>query len=285
LATGKTRVGALLSLQRADPVLGDELSKVPGVFIQGLYCVDGVGGVDNSGAPRILWDRRLEKDPTLAVERLAEDLPWLREVSTLFGYRCDDIHYLPDWSQSHHVAELHEVWGEPKPIPVESFGSLLLSHSDNDDWGGGDGGRLLHKLLIMDSDASRLSTKIRPAVEDIAASYGCTVTQAIPTMIELLPPGCSKEEGVRQLCRSLLVGGRSGGDGGKEIGSPTIDSVVAIGDAENDVGMLGAAAVGFAVGNAVPAAREAADIVFAETNDHGGAGAAIEMVLEHLGPT
>ena len=264
LATGKTRTGALQSLRRADPTLGRELEDVPGVYVQGLYCVDGKTG-------RVLHDQRLEKSSALAVEQLAIDDPDVRATSTLFCYRCDEIYYTPQWSQPHHVQELHELWGEPKPIPVESIEALLAANPNDasDD-------RRCHKLLIMDSDTSRLAGALRPAAQEIAKRHGCVVTQAIPTMIELLPPNGSKAVGVRRLCESLGI---------PSADAVTIDGLVAIGDAENDVEMLQMASVGFAVGNAVPEAKRAADVNLVETNNEGGAGAAVELVLEHLGPT
>jgi hydroxymethylpyrimidine pyrophosphatase-like HAD family hydrolase len=265
LATGKTRTGALQSLRRADPELGRMLEDVPGVFVQGLYCVDGRTG-------RVLYDQRLEKSATLAADQLAIEDPTVRATSTLFCYRCDDIYYTPQWSQPHHVQELHDLWGEPKPVAVESIEALLLQNSDDaiDD-------RRCHKLLIMDSDPRRLAASLRPAAETIAKRHGCVVTQAIPTMIELLPPHASKAVGVRRLCESLGILAKAN--------DATVDGLVAIGDAENDVEMLQMASVGFAVGNAVPEAQGAADVNLVETNNEGGAGAAIELVLEHLEPT
>ena len=41
-ATGKTRAGAMKSL---GPEIGPLLLKCPGVYVQGLYCVDGDGNV------------------------------------------------------------------------------------------------------------------------------------------------------------------------------------------------------------------------------------------------
>jgi hydroxymethylpyrimidine pyrophosphatase-like HAD family hydrolase len=41
--------------------------------------------------------------------------------------------------------------------------------------------------------------------------------------------------------------------------------------------MLRMAAIGVAVGNASPIAKDAADFVLAETNDQGGAGVAMEL--------
>jgi len=89
------------------------------------------------------------------------------------------------------------------------------------------------------------------------------VTQAIPTMLELLPEGCSKAFGVEQLCLALGI-------------DPSTE-LLAIGDAENDAGMLRMACIGVAVGNASPPARDASDMVLEFTNDQGGAGIAIEL--------
>jgi P-type E1-E2 ATPase len=50
-----------------------------------------------------------------------------------------------------------------------------------------------------------------------------------------------------------------------------------MGDGENDVEMLQMASIGVAVGNAGPLAQEASDFVMTETNDEGGAGAAMEV--------
>ena len=55
--------------------------------------------------------------------------------------------------------------------------------------------------------------------------------------------------------------------------------LLALGDAENDAEMLKMAALGIAVGNATPPAKKVADYVMKETNDHGGAGAAIETFI------
>jgi HAD superfamily hydrolase (TIGR01484 family) len=266
LATGKTRTGALQSLRRADPELGRMLEDVPGVFVQGLYCVDGRTG-------RVLHDQRLAMSAALAVEQLTTEDPAVRATSTLFCYRCDDIYYTPQWSQPHHVQELHDLWGEPKPIAVESIEALLAANPDEST----DDDRRCHKLLIMDSDPRRLAASLRPSTEEIAKRHGCVVTQAIPTMIELLPPHANKAVGVRRLCESLGILAKAD--------DATIDGLVAIGDAENDVEMLQMASVGFAVGNAVPEAQRAADVNLVETNNEGGAGAAIELVLEHLEPT
>jgi hydroxymethylpyrimidine pyrophosphatase-like HAD family hydrolase len=46
---------------------------------------------------------------------------------------------------------------------------------------------------------------------------------------------------------------------------------------QNDVGMLQMAAIGVAVGNACPQARDASDFIMKERNDEGGAGLAMGL--------
>ena len=109
---------------------------------------------------------------------------------------------------------------------------------------------------------------MRPKLEDLASQYDCSVTQALPTMLELLPRDCSKAIGVQKLCEALSIN--------------VADELMAIGDAENDTEMLENACIGVAVGNACPRAKDAADFVLNESNDEGGAGVAIETFVLSL---
>jgi len=119
-------------------------------------------------------------------------------------------------------------------------------------------------ILLMDNDIEKLNA-IRPTLEKLAEDYDATVTQAIPTMLEFLPGGCSKGRGVAELCNAL--------------GIHAATELLALGDAENDTEMMEMAAIGCAVGNASPPARSAADYTITETNDEGGAGAAMELFV------
>ena len=121
----------------------------------------------------------------------------------------------------------------------------------------------VHKLLIMDDDPAKLSDVVRPKLERLALRVDATVTQALPTMLELLPAGCSKGDGVARLCSALGV--NAGGE------------LLALGDAENDAEMLEMASIGVAVGNACRRARDAADFVMRESHEEGGAGLAMNL--------
>ena len=63
----------------------------------------------------------------------------------------------------------------------------------------------------------------------------------------------------------------------KLLGIPQ-DATIAVGDADNDLGMLRAAGLGVAMGNANESARAAADAVVAD-NDHDGCAEAIHRFL------
>ena len=231
-ATGKSRAGALQSL---GPDMSALLSQVPGVFLQGLYCVSASGDV--------IFERRLNASAVSAAVELAKE----QNVS-VFAYDGDSIFAAPH-SDPKHIHEFHHRWGEPLPVVRdESFVEYAAG------W---------HKMLFMDDDTDKIATVMRPLVNYLAQHHQCAVTTAIPTMLELLPQGCSKALGVQKVCEHL--------------GVDPFQELVAIGDAENDVELLEMAACGVAVANAVDKAKAAADIVLEESNDDGGAGIAIEL--------
>ena len=247
VATGKSRRGAMLSLPDA---VGECLPSMPGVYIQGLYCV----GRDGSS---VVFERKLPASAVEATERLADELGL-----SVVGYDGDEL-LATDLTSP--VVSLSEYYGEPTvKIATDAEGNpvRLSEHGPG-----------LHKLLVMDDDVERL-VPARERLEDLFAPGDddgegevregrCTITQALPTMLEVLPFGCGKELGVQKVCDSL--------------GINVEGELMAIGDAENDADMLRAAAIGIAVGNACPAARGSADLVMEAGNDEGGAGVAIEL--------
>ena len=74
------------------------------------------------------------------------------------------------------------------------------------------------------------------------------------TALEVSPKGTTKELGLRRLCEYLHI-------------SP--EETVAVGDAENDLEVLGFAGLSVAMGNAKPEVKEICDLVVAD-NDHDG---------------
>eukprot|EP00568_Trieres_chinensis_P012667 CAMPEP_0183306100 /NCGR_PEP_ID=MMETSP0160_2-20130417/10630_1 /TAXON_ID=2839 ORGANISM="Odontella Sinensis, Strain Grunow 1884" /NCGR_SAMPLE_ID=MMETSP0160_2 /ASSEMBLY_ACC=CAM_ASM_000250 /LENGTH=477 /DNA_ID=CAMNT_0025469417 /DNA_START=114 /DNA_END=1547 /DNA_ORIENTATION=+ len=237
-ATGKSRKGALDSLGFEIGSLIAERN-VPGVYLQGLYCVDGEGNV--------VFEKKLAAEATAAAEKLVSETG-----ISIVAYDGDDL-YTTDATEI--VVHLHEHYGEPLPRLLPSTEGIVINLSEH--------GPGMHKLLLMDDDVEKLKKIVRPQLEKLAKSYGACVTQALPTMLELLPGGCSKAIGVQKLCDAL--------------GIDMETELLALGDAENDAEMLQLAAVGVAMGNGCPLAKNSADFVVEETNDDGGAGVAMEI--------
>lgn len=236
-ATGKSRRGAEISL---GPVVGPLLRRCPGVYIQGLYCVDGEGNV--------VFERRLSRSAVRAAEALVEEFG-----ISVVGYDGDNLYTT---ERTDVVKSLSEVYGEPTVELIanakgDTSAMKLVEHAPG-----------LHKLLLMDEDLDALAA-VRPRLEELASANGATITQAIPTMLEMLPGGCSKGHGVRRLCEAL--------------GVDVSGELLALGDAENDAGMLEDAAIGVAMGNASCPARDAADFIMRENHEEGGAGLAMEL--------
>jgi Cof subfamily protein (haloacid dehalogenase superfamily) len=227
-ATGKSKAGAMASLPAE---LASLLAQGPGVYIQGLYCVNG---------DKVIFEKKLSSSAVAAAEKLVKELG-----TSVIAYD-GDVLYTNDLTDT--VKELHEIWKEPlsKEIPI------LADYSDS-----------FHKLLICDKDLEKLKD-VRRSLEQLAKEFDCVVTQAIPTMLELLPSGCSKAFGVQKLC--------------EELGIEPSTELLAVGDAENDVEMLEMAAIGCAVENANQLAKNAADVVLPLSSTNGGAGLALELI-------
>lgn len=230
-ATGKSRAGALASMGTE---IGNLLSKVPGVFCQGLYCVDAQGNV--------IYERKLTREQVDAVEQLAQHYG-----VSLIAYDGDNL-FASKSSDPKHLVDVVEKWGEPRPTVLD----VVADYEPG-----------FHKVVLMDDDAQKIISVVRPPLEGLASAYEAEVTQAIPNIVEFLPKGCSKAVGVQELCKAL--------------GIDPSTQLLAMGDAENDIGMLQLAAIGVAMGNALPMVMGAADLVVRETNDEGGAGVAIEQ--------
>uniref|UniRef100_A0A7N0T5L6 Uncharacterized protein n=1 Tax=Kalanchoe fedtschenkoi TaxID=63787 RepID=A0A7N0T5L6_KALFE len=142
------------------------------------------------------------------------------------------------------VDHLHTVYHEPKVQIITSVDELLETAK-------------IQKLLFMDT-VEGVATSLRPYWSKAIGSRA-GVVQAIPDILEIVPPGSSKGGGVRVLLDHLGV---------------SENEVMAIGDGENDVEMLQLAGLGVALSNASEKAKAVADVI-GISNDEDGATDAI----------
>lgn len=106
-----------------------------------------------------------------------------------------------------------------------------------------------------------LQPDILPAVQAQIASFlpkDLTVVQTAPFYLEVIPRTINKGQGIYDICRVLDI-------------SP--ESVIAFGDAQNDIPMLQAADTGVAMGNATDAVKAAANYTTLSNNEDGIAAA------------
>jgi len=223
-----------------------------------------------------VFERKLERDAVPAVESLLVEMEEGGGGGvSLVGYDGDDL-YTTEVTDI--VTHLHEHYNEPLPrllpplpqdytnpaSPSSSIVSAvrnLTSHTPS-----------LHKLLFLSNNTTYLTTILRPRLEQLITTTDVfthpppTITQALPTMLELLPSGCDKGVGVGHLCASLGV---------TNVG----EELLALGDAENDVGMLEMAGVGIAMGNGGLCLKEVSDFVVEEGNDGGGVGVVLDRLV------
>ena len=175
-------------------------------------------------------------------------------LTAFFGDECATLSAHP------LLDELARKYHEPVSTPWEDVEALIRAARST--FGGDAAASGVQKLLLMAESAAAVDAT-RPAWEKIVGDRA-EVTQAVPNMLEVLPRGNDKARGVATLLAHLGV---------------EQSRVVAVGDGENDVGMLRAAGTGVAMGNAGKLARRAAKYVVERTNDEDGVAEAIRKYV------
>ncbi len=151
------------------------------------------------------------------------------------------------FSGDRSLCEARDEWtdflanaNDPNPELAGDWSSIARQHRIN-------------KMLLLAPAA--VIDELRPELSALMGS-SASLTQAASTMLEVLPPGASKGAGVSVMLDRLGV-------------DPA--DVLAIGDAENDIGMLELAGTSVAMGNASPEVKRAAKFTTAHNNEDGAA--------------
>ena len=317
VATGKARPAARRALETAglDGPGGVTGAGSPGVFLQGLDVrAPGGGSLASVSMPEeVVRDAfafhagEMRDDPSGAGD------PAGTALTAFCGEECHTVGAEPHAL----LRELASRFHEPRSVPWDDVEHLLAaaraaagaSFCGEDDETSAlrrDSTCGVSKLLLAAPDAATIATW-RPRWEALLGSRA-SVTQAVPTMLEVLPVGHDKTTGFEALAARLarerglafLSGAKmaemaeTSDDGFRRAVSndsnasnerrgsappPAPLRVVAVGDGENDAGMLRAAGVGVALANACEATKRAADHVTTATNDQDGVAEAIRKFV------
>ncbi|CAN8284311.1 unnamed protein product [Cochlearia groenlandica] len=230
IATGKSRPGAIRILKMADLAGSDGIASEssPGVFVQGLL----VYGRQGKEVYRGNLDRDVCRESCLY--SLEHGIPLIAfsqdRCLTLFDHPLVD--------------SLHKIYNEPKAEVISSV-DQLIAEAD------------IQKVIFMDTTKG-VSSVIRPYWSK-ATGDRANVVQAQSDMLEIVPPGTSKGNGVKMLLNHLGV---------------SADEIMAIGDGENDIEMLELASFGVAMSNGAEKTKAVADVI-GVSNDQDGVADAI----------
>ncbi|XP_042486696.1 endoribonuclease YBEY, chloroplastic-like isoform X2 [Macadamia integrifolia] len=229
ISTGKTRPAAIHILKTVNLAGKDGIVSEfsPGVFVQGLLVYGRQG--------REIFRRNL--DPNLCREAFLYS--WEQKVP-LIAFSQDRCLTLFE----HPLVDcLHTVYHEPKAEVMPSVEHLLAAAE-------------IQKLIFLDT-AEGVAMTLRPYWSEATKGRG-QVVQAVPDMLEIVPPGTSKGSGVKILLDHLGV---------------TTKEVMAIGDGENDVEMLELASLGVALSNGSEKAKSVANVIGCSNDEDGVADA------------
>ncbi|KAJ3670941.1 hypothetical protein LUZ60_008367 [Juncus effusus] len=227
IATGKTRPAVIKAFKDFDLVgkNGVVSASSPGVFLQGLL-VYGMQG-------REIFRRNL--DLGVCKEAFIYSKKYNIPLIAFCQDRCLTLFEHPS------VDSLHTVYHEPKAEIIPSIDELLSTAE-------------IQKMIFLDTEEG-VSTTLRPYWEEAIKSRA-GVVQAVPDMLEIVPPKTSKGKGVISLLHHLNV-------------SPK--EIMAIGDGENDMEMLQLAGLGIALANGSDKTKSVADVIGSASDDDGAA--------------
>ncbi|ESQ50278.1 hypothetical protein EUTSA_v10001936mg [Eutrema salsugineum] len=229
IATGKSRPGAIRILKMANLAGSDGIvsESSPGVFVQGLLVYGRQG--------KEVYRGNLDRDVCRETCRYS-----LEHGIPLIAFSQDRCLTLFDHPL---VDSLHTTYNEPKAEIIPSV-DQLIAEAD------------IQKVIFMDTTEG-VSSIIRPYWSE-ATGDRANVVQAQSDMLEIVPPGTSKGNGVKMLLNHLGV---------------SADEIMAIGDGENDIEMLELASFGVAMSNGAEKTKAVADVIGVSNDEDGVADA------------
>ncbi|KAK7384960.1 hypothetical protein VNO78_30663 [Psophocarpus tetragonolobus] len=229
IATGKARPAVIDIFKMVDLAGKDGIVSEfsPGVFLQGLLVYGRQG--------REIFRSNL--DPKVCREACIYSLEREVPLIAFCEGRCLTLFHDP------LVNSLHTIYHEPKAEVMPSVEHLLASAD-------------VQKMIFLDT-AERVADTLRPYWSD-ATKGRANVVQAVPDMLEIVPLGTSKGNGVKVLLDHLGI---------------TANEIMAIGDGENDVEMIELASLGIALCNGSEKTKAVANVIGLSNDEDGVADA------------
>lgn len=232
-ATGRTRKSmADAAGKDLIALLGGDLHRIPGVYSQGLVVYGPTG--------ELIYEETLADSVIELIEDYCD-----KQTLSVIAYAGDRI---LTYKQTYHTRKIVDYM---EPVPDEL--GLRLSKLRSK-------GIIPNKLILLDDD--EVLRKHRPSLEALLKGKA-SLTRAVPGMLEVLPYGASKGNGVKKLLEHCQI-------------NP--EECIAFGDGENDIEMLQLVKYGIAMENARDELKEASDAVTWSNSQHGVAYALTKLL-------
>lgn len=230
--TGRTRSSMNQVTKGVVANIFGSIDKTPGVYQQGCM----VFGSDGT----LIWERHLSNEAVKGVVKFCDEM----KVSVL-AYCGEDIYRREKCDETDKVV----TYDDPMPIDYPQGLDRLVEAGIN-----------THKMIVMAND--EVLVLLRPKLENTLQGIG-SLTQAVPGMLEVLPYGSSKGDGVLRLLKYLDV-------------CPS--KTAAFGDGENDIEMFEAVRYSIAVANAKPKLKAVAKYI-TDSNAKNGVSKALDFIM------
>eukprot|EP01041_Mallomonas_annulata_P000577 gene577-1108_t len=232
-ATGRSRPSLARCFDESFLSLFGGPNNLPGVYQQGLMVYDRSG--------KLIFERLVDPTVVDAVEIFCASLS---EKPGLVAYNEDRVF-------CRHMSVHTECLLNYRDSVPEAFPEGLYKLRKS--------GMSMHKLIIMHDPP--VLQQMRPLLE-VCLGDSATITQAVPNMLEVLPYGASKGDGVMKLLQHYSL---------------SSDQTLVFGDGENDIEMFEAVHTGAAVQNANEKLKQVADLIIPSNEEDG-----VAQVLEHI---
>jgi Cof subfamily protein (haloacid dehalogenase superfamily) len=231
--TGRSRESMALAAPDILNLFGGEIENVPGVYQQGLQVYGPTG--------MLIHEKFLDFDTIAEVVKFCD----IHNVAVI-AYAGGRIFCRERSFHTDKIAEYNEPLPEEYPRGLERLGEIDIK---------------VHKLILLDNE-DVLENK-RPL---LAASTlnSVSLTKAVPGMLEVLPAGSSKGEGVAILLKHIGV---------------LPKNVICFGDGENDIEMFKLVNISVAVENAKDELKNIASVM-TSSNDENGVAMVLDMLIE-----
>lgn len=189
----------------------------------------------------LLWERFLPNETVKMVADFCDN-----HKIPLLAYCGENIYRQAQCSETDKIV----TYDDPMPITFPQGLDKLV-----------ESGIKVHKMILMSDDS--VLGDIRGQLTDELNGVG-TLTQAVPGLLEVLPYGSSKGDGVARLLKEVRM---------------TTKHACAFGDGENDIEMFQLVKYSVAVSNAKPKLKQIATYI-TDSNENSGVAKALLKIAE-----